>query len=205
MKHGSYQTIKNPAEGLFKDRGSKFLGFAFPVSNEDEVKDLLDNLRRKYHDARHHCYAWRVGTKKEHFRYNDDGEPSNTAGKPILGQIQKHDLTNIIIVVVRYFGGTLLGTGGLINAYREAAADALEHSDIITETVDEVYEIKFPYGSMNLVMKVLKEEHAEQLMQDFGMECNVRVRVPVTRSEKLTGRIERITSADIKKVSGSYE
>ena len=204
MKHGSYKTIKKPAESLFKDRGSKFIGFACPVKNETEVKDLLDKLRMKYHDASHHCYAWRLGPEKEHFRSNDDGEPSNTAGKPIMGQIQKHDLTNIIIVVIRYFGGTLLGTGGLINAYRKAAADALEQSAIITETVDEVYDIEFPYSAMNMVMKVLKEEQAEQVMQDFSMKCAIRVRIPLNKSEKLTKRLERIDSVNYKKVPGSY-
>ncbi len=204
MKHGSYKTIKKPAESLFKDRGSKFIGFACPVKNETEVKDLLDKLRMKYHDASHHCYAWRLGPEKEHFRSNDDGEPSNTAGKPIMGQIQKHDLTNIIIVVIRYFGGTLLGTGGLINAYRKAAADALEQSAIITETVDEVYDIEFPYSAMNMVMKVLKEEQAEQVMQDFSMKCAIRVRIPLNKSEKLAKRLERIDSVNYKKVPGSY-
>lgn len=204
MEHQSYLTIKKPTQGIFKDRGSKFISFAWPVNSEDRIKEILDTLRGKYHDARHHCYAWRLGAEKDHFRVNDDGEPSNTAGKPILGQIQKYDLTNILIVVVRYFGGTLLGTGGLINAYREAAANALEQSGIITENVEELYDINFPYSDMNMVMKVLKEEQAEQVTQDFGMDCSIRARIPLKKSKKLYERLKRIKTAGIKKIPGTY-
>lgn len=201
MKKVSYQTIKNPSQGLFKDRGSKFLSFAFPVSNEDEIKKILDKLRAEYHDARHHCFAWRLGPEKEHFRTGDDGEPSGTAGKPVLGQIQKNDLTNILIVVVRYFGGTLLGTGGLVNAYRSAAADAIMKSKIITRATEEILELKFPYSSMSQVMKVLKEEQAEQLEQDFKTDCKIRVRLLPGKMEKVVGRMENIESVEINKLS----
>lgn len=204
MENQSYLTIKKPSQGIFKDRGSKFISLAWPANNEDRIKEILGTLRGKYHDARHHCYAWRLGAEKEHFRVNDDGEPANTAGKPILGQIQKYDLTNILIVVVRYFGGTLLGTGGLINAYREATANALEQSDIITENVEELYDISFPYSAMNMVMKVLKEEQAEQVAQDFGLDCSIRARIPLKKSEKLYGRLKRIRTAGVKKIPGTY-
>ena len=131
MGKDNYLSIEKRSEGIYKDRGSKFLAFAFPVYQEDEIKDILAELRKEYHDARHHCYAYRLGASKEIYRVNDDGEPSSSAGKPIFGQIQSNDLSNILIVVVRYFGGTLLGVGGLINAYRSAAADALINASII--------------------------------------------------------------------------
>ena len=197
MEIYSYRTIKKRSEGVFRDRGSKFLAFAYPASDEEKIKDLLGSLRNKYHDARHHCYAWRTGAAGENFRANDDGEPSGTAGRPVLGQIQKHELTNILIVVVRYFGGTLLGTGGLINAYRSAAADALEHAEIITKTVEDIIDVKFPYAAMNDVMKVLKEEQAEQLKQDFDMDCIIRVAVPLENSERVTGRLGGIDQVKI--------
>lgn len=200
MINYNYKTIKNRSEGIFKDRGSKFLAFAFPVSTEDQVKEITDNLRREYHDARHHCYAWRLGADMEHFRANDDGEPSKTAGRPVLGQIQKYELTDILIVVVRYFGGTLLGTGGLINAYRSAATDSLEQAEIIIKDVKERYEVKFPYSAMNDVMKVLKEEQADQVSQDFDMDCKILVSIPLERSDRLTGRLCGIEQVKISRV-----
>ena len=131
-----YKTIAVPAEGLYKEKGSKFISFAYPVQTEEQIKGIVAELKDKFYDARHHCYAWMLGAGKKNFRANDDGEPSSTAGRPILGQIQSNDLTNILIVVVRYFGGTKLGVSGLIHAYREAAADALNHAEIIEKTVD---------------------------------------------------------------------
>lgn len=204
MAQDSYRTIKNRSRGLFKDRGSKFLSFAFPVTGEEEIKEILDNLRREYHDARHHCYAWRIGADGKHFRANDDGEPSGTAGRPILKQIQKLELTNIMIVVIRYFGGTLLGTGGLVNAYRSAAADALEKVVIIIKTIDVVYEIRFPYAVMNNVMRVIKEEQAEHVEHDFEGECKVRVTIPREREERFTGRMNSIGQANVKKLLNNY-
>ena len=204
MEHYSYKTIKSRSQGLFRDRGSKFLAFAFHVTTEVRIKDILDDLRSEYHDARHHCYAWIIGTDKDHFRANDDGEPSGTAGRPVLGQIQKHDLTNILIVVIRYFGGTLLGTGGLIIAYRSAAADALANSEIITKTIDELIEVTFPYAAMNDVMKVLKEEKVEQVVQDFDTDCSIKVRIPLERSERLTRRLKGIGKVSVNKLSINY-
>lgn len=204
MTHDSYKTIKKPAQGLFKDRGSKFLSFAWPVSTEDDIREKLGLLRQKFHDARHHCYAWRLGEQEQSFRANDDGEPSNTAGKPILGQIQKYDLTNILIVVVRYFGGTLLGTGGLVNAYREAAADALANAEIVTRTVDEVFDIKFPYSSLNMVMKVLKQENTFLIEQDFSAICRIRIRLPLKISGIVTGRLKRIENVSVENITATY-
>ncbi len=204
MEQYDYQTIKNKSKGLFRDRGSKFLAFAYPVYTEDEIREILDYLRREYHDARHHCYAWRLGAGKELLRANDDKEPSGTAGRPVLGQIEKHSLTNILIVVVRYFGGTLLGRGGLINAYRSAAADAIANSDIITRTVDQLLRIKFPYTAMNKVMRVLKEEQAEQLGQEFDKDCTIKVGIPRKKCEKLTGRLNMIEQVTIRKLSINY-
>jgi uncharacterized YigZ family protein len=201
MTQYSYRTLGKPSQGLFRDRGSKFLSFVWPAFNEDDIKDKLELLRHKFHDARHHCYAWKMG---ETFRVNDDGEPSNTAGKPILGQIQKHDLNNILIVVVRYFGGTLLGTGGLINAYREAAADALANSEIITITIDKVYDVKFPYSSMQMVMKLLTQEKVLMIDQDFSTICRIRVRIPLRISAILTERLKRIENVNIENIPGNY-
>ena len=154
-----YRTVEVVAEGLYKEKGSKFLAFVYPVATEEQIREIITGIKGKYYDARHHCYAWRLGAAKNHFRMNDDGEPSSTAGKPIFGQIQSFDLTNVLIVVVRYFGGTKLGVSGLINAYREAAADAIRNAVIVEKTVDEILRIRFSYLVLNDVMKVIKEEN----------------------------------------------
>ncbi len=169
----TYKTIENISEGLFKDRGSKFIAHAIPVNNENQVKEHLSALRKKYHDARHHCYAYQLGFDKSSYRINDDGEPSGTAGKPIFGQILSHDLTNILIVVVRYFGGTKLGIGGLINAYKTSAKDALNNAKIIEKTINEVYEIIYDYPVMNAVKKIIKEENITQTSQKFDLNCKI--------------------------------
>jgi uncharacterized YigZ family protein len=204
MTHDSYRTIKKPSQGLFKDRGSKFLSFAWPVSTEDDINEKLGSLRRKFHDARHHCYAWRLGVEEQSSRANDDGEPSSTAGKPIMGQIRKFELTNILVVVVRYFGGTLLGTGGLINAYREAAANALSRAEIVTRTVDRISDIRFPYSSLNLVMKVLSQEMVCQVEEDFGDDCRIRIRIPLNKSGVLADRLKRIENVSVQDIAVSY-
>lgn len=169
----TYRTIAAPATGTFKDRGSKFLAFAYPVKTETEVREHLAQLRKIHFDAVHHCYAFRLGADKLHFRASDDGEPSGTAGRPILGQIQSHDLTNILVVVVRYFGGTLLGVSGLINAYREATADAFKQAQLVEKTINEIYEVRFPYAAMNAVMKILKDSGAALSGQVFELECSL--------------------------------
>jgi len=177
METDSYLTIVNPSAGLFKDKGSRFLAFSFPVENEDEIRIILENTRKQYHDARHHCYAWRIGADLSHYRSNDDGEPNNSAGKPILGQIQSFQLTNILVIVVRYFGGTLLGVGGLIQAYKSASMDALNNAEIIKRYVYLSYQMKFRYEDMNLVMKVIKDMNFEQWDQKFELECELKLKV----------------------------
>lgn len=194
----TYLTIDKASEGLFKDKGSKFLAYAFPVSNEEAVKIHLAELRKLHPSARHHCYAFRLGANKQAFRANDDGEPSNTAGKPILGQIQSKDLTNILIVVVRYFGGTLLGVSGLINAYKLAAADAITNAKIIERTVDEVYELTFDYLQMNDVMKIIKDEGLRILSQNFELSCALTFSVRKSNSTKVYDMFSKISNLEIK-------
>jgi uncharacterized YigZ family protein len=193
----TYLTVEQPAEGLFKDRGSKFISFICQVSSEDEVKQCLNHFRKEHPSARHHCYAFRLGADKLAYRSNDDGEPSNTAGKPILGQIQSNDLTNVLIVVVRYFGGTLLGVGGLINAYREAAADAIANAKIIEKTVGDIYELKFDYLLMNDVMKIMKEEKLEQLSQNFELSCQLNFSVRKSNSNHVYDLLKKIKGLEI--------
>ena len=172
MFEDTYKTIKYPSQGVYKEKGSKFLAFAYPIATEAEAKARLDELRKQYFDARHHCYAYILGADKAAYRINDDGEPSSTAGKPIYGQLLSHDLTNIIIVVVRYFGGIKLGVPGLINAYRTAAKDAIDNAIIIEKNITEVYNLQFTYEQMNSVMKILKDNNLPQCNQKFELECS---------------------------------
>jgi len=169
----SYKTISRSSEGIYKDKGSKFIAIACPVITEEDVKERLSEIRNKYHDARHHCFAYVLGYDKSAFRYNDDGEPSGTAGRPIYGQINSKDLTNTLVVVVRYFGGVKLGVRGLINAYKAAASDALLQVDIITKTVNEIFSIEFDYLMMNSVMKIIKDADLKILSQDFQLDCKL--------------------------------
>jgi uncharacterized YigZ family protein len=192
MESDSYLTIKSPSQGIYKEKGSRFLGFAFPVSDDVEIKPIIDKIRKEHHEARHHCYAYMIGHDKLIWRVNDDGEPSGTAGRPILGQINSFGLTNILIVVSRYFGGTLLGVSGLINAYRSAAACSIKNAEILTCTLNDFYEITFPYLSMNYVMKILKEESVGQSNQIFDLECRMNVNFRSSASEKILGRLSRV-------------
>jgi len=194
----TYLTIEKASEGIFKDKGSKFLAYTFPVSSEEKIKEHLAELRKLHPSARHHCYAFRLGAAKQAFRANDDGEPSNTAGKPILGQIQSKDLTNILIVVVRYFGGTLLGVSGLINAYKLAALDSIQNATIIEKTVDEVYELKFDYLQMNDVMKIIKDEHLQILHQNFELNGELSFSVRKSNSTKVYDMFSKISNLEIK-------
>ncbi len=189
----SYKTIEAKTEGLYKEKGSKFIAFAFPVYTEDEIKNILEDLRGKYYDARHHCYAYRLGADKLRFRANDDGEPSSTGGKPILGQIVSNDLTNILIVVVRYFGGIKLGVSGLINAYRTAAADALAHAVVVEKTEDEVIKIKFSYGVLNDVMRIIKDIEPAILERNFELECYMTLAL---RRKLLSVLLERLRQVE---------
>ena len=189
-----YKTIAVPAEGLYKEKGSKFISFAYPVQTEEQIKGIVAELKDKFYDARHHCYAWMLGADKKNFRANDDGEPSSTAGRPILGQIQSNDLTNILIVVVRYFGGTKLGVSGLIHAYREAAADALNHAEIIEKTVDEQLRICFSYLVLNDVMKIIKEETPDVLERNFELQCEMLLSIRQKDLVHLKERLEQVDS-----------
>lgn len=180
-----YNTIEQPAEGYLTEKKSKFISHVFPVKSADEVKDILEEYRKKYYDARHVCWAYMLGWKKEEFRWNDDGEPSGTAGKPILGQINSAELTDVLIIVVRYFGGTLLGTGGLIRAYREAAANAIEHASIVEKTVDDQIELKFEYPLLNEVMRILKQYEEVEWSQDFRESCHMILKVRRSLSAQL--------------------
>lgn len=191
----TYKTISDKAEGLYKEKGSKFIALAFPVTSEDEVKEILASLRKEYHDARHHCYSYIIGFKGEHWRANDDGEPSGTAGRPIHGQIQSFNLTNTLIVVIRYFGGTKLGVSGLINAYKTSAADALNNAHIVVNTVKDIYRITFGYLAMNDIMKLVKEENLGLMEQNFDTSCFITVGIRQTRTESVLGKIEKIDSA----------
>ena len=169
-----YLSIKQPANGIYKDKGSRFLAFAEPVATEEEIKQRLAWYRKQYYDARHVCYAWMLGPDRLLYRSNDDGEPSGTAGRPILGQINSKQLTNILIVVVRYFGGILLGTGGLVTAYKEASADALQNAEIVEKDVLLRRVIRFPYEKMNDVMRVLKDIDATIIRQEYmDTECEI--------------------------------
>ncbi len=194
----TYLTIKEPSQGLYKDKGSKFSSYAFPVNNENEVKQRLAEIKKLHPSATHHCYAFRLGADKQSFRANDDGEPSNTAGKPILGQIQSKDLTNILIIVVRYFGGTLLGVSGLINAYKLAAADAITNASIIEKTVNDVYEIHFDYILMNNVMRIIKEEELQILSQESELNCFITFSVRKNNSMNAFDKISRLEGVEIK-------
>ncbi len=172
-----YQTIAEPAEGFYKDKGSKFYAFAYPVYSEDEIKEIQKQLRKKYHDARHHCYAFRLCADKKTYRSSDDGEPSNSSGPPILGQIQSKELSNILIVVVRYFGGTKLGIPGLIKAYRTAALDAINNGKIVSKTENITFKIDFDYATMNSVMRIIKEQNLYLINQKSELTCEITLSV----------------------------
>lgn len=193
----SFLTISAPAEAIYKEKSSKFLTYAYPVHSEEEIRELLDALRKRYYDATHHCYAWRLGPHGEQFRSNDDGEPSGTAGKPILGQLLSNSLTNCLIVVIRYFGGTKLGVPGLIAAYKESAAEVIAEAEIIEQTVDIHFTIEFPYLVMNDVMRIIKEEQPNILSQDFDNLCTMRLSIRESRAEGLLGKLRKVESANI--------
>jgi uncharacterized YigZ family protein len=188
-----YQTIKGEGEGYYTEKRSKFLAFAHHVSTIEEIKELLAGYRKKYYDARHVCYAYMLGAERTEFRANDDGEPSSTAGKPILGQINSNELTDILIVVVRYYGGVNLGTSGLIVAYREAAADAIAHCEIETRQVEEVITYTFSYPMMNDVMRVVKEMQPRIISQTFENTCEIKLSIRQSEAEQLRNRLAKLT------------
>lgn len=196
-----YKTIEKESTGYFKDKGSKFYSYAFPLKEEDEVKDIMFKLKKEHHSARHHCYAWRLGTADIKTRANDDGEPSSTAGKPILGQLQSYDVTNILVVVVRYFGGTLLGVSGLINAYKNATIDALNKADIQSKIIENIYELKFEYPMLNPVMNTLKKEALNIVNTDFQESCRLTFSVRKTEAKKVYIIFKELYGVTIKQLS----
>jgi len=201
MESDTYLTIRENSQGMFKEKGSRFLSFAYPVTSPDEIKPIIDSIRKEHHDARHHCYAYMLGRSRELWRVNDDGEPSGTAGKPILGQINSFRLTNILIVVTRYFGGTLLGVSGLMNAYRSAAESVIRNSEIIELAVLEHFEISFAYESVNDVMKILKEENIFQSGQTFDLVCQMTIKCRESASERVLHKLSRINGLTINKIA----
>ncbi|SDR68117.1 IMPACT family protein [Christiangramia echinicola] len=197
----TYQSITTASpEVLFKDRNSKFFGYAFPIKSEEEANEHLEELRSRHHKARHWCYAWQIGKEEFHYRANDDGEPSNSAGMPIYGQIQSFDVTNILIVVVRYFGGVKLGVGGLINAYKTAAQMALESSDILKRTIDEVFVVKFDYPEMNKVMQVIKKNNLNVIDQKLEIDCKIFLAVRKKDAETIFSKFDNTYKVEISKL-----
>ena len=192
-----YLTIKDKSEGQYTEKRSKFLAFAFPVSTVGEVKTILAEYQKKYYDARHVCYAYMLGADRLEFRANDNGEPSGTAGKPILGQINSNNLTNILILVVRYFGGIKLGTSGLIVAYRAAAAEAIAAADIIEKTVDETISFAYEFPMMNAVMRIVKEEGPEMVSQSYDTDCTMTLRIRRDLMPRLQARLEKVETLRI--------
>jgi uncharacterized YigZ family protein len=192
-----YFTIEKSVETIYKEKGSKFLSFLYPVSSVDEVKEYLTQLKKKYYDATHHCYAYIIGYDKETFRMNDDGEPSSTAGKPIYGQLQSNDLTNVLLVVVRYFGGTKLGVSGLIKAYKESSAECIALAQIVEKQVKNKYNIYFAYEDMNVVMNILKQNNAEQKNQILDLNCQIEVLIDKRNTTKFESSIPPVSTIRI--------
>lgn len=192
-----YLTLVSPVQGVYKEKGSKFLAFGYPVSDEASIKQHLAGLKKEYHDARHHCFAWVLGPDRKRSRAMDDGEPNHSAGDPILGQLRKHNLTDVLMVVVRYFGGTKLGVGGLTAAYRAAAKDALSTAEIVERYVQEDWVMKFGYESAPEVMKLVKAFHLEVLDQDFHSDCRLTVRIRLKDKESLLGKVKLLRGLGI--------
>ncbi len=193
-----YKTISDQSEGIYTEKRSKFIGIAIPVTHIEEIKEHLEHYQKKYYDARHVCYAYMLGAERKDFRANDNGEPSGTAGKPILGQINSNELTDILIIVVRYFGGIKLGTSGLIVAYRAAAAEAISNADIIEKTVDETVTVLFEWPFMNDIMRIVKEEEPTIVSQFYDMDCEMTLRIRQSLMPKLQDRLAKVETARIK-------
>ena len=197
MFNDTYRTIAGPSEGLYKEKGSKFLAFAFPVRTTDEVKQHLEQLRKQYFDARHHCYAYILGPHKDAYRVNDDGEPSGTGGRPIHGQLLSADLTDTLVVVVRYFGGILLGASGLANAYKTAARDAIDHAVVVERTIDIRYRLSFEYPVMNDVMRIVKDFGLKPENQHYELDCSLEVSVRQSESVRFYDAIANLRTVKI--------
>ena len=196
MAEDTYLTISKTSESLYKEKGSKFIGLAYPVRTEEEVKEVLDSLRKQYYDARHYCYAYILGPKAGRYRANDDGEPNHSAGDPILGQIKSAELTNTLIVVIRYFGGTKLGVSGLIHAYKTAAADALLANEIVEEVVQDVFSLRYEYECTNEVMRLIKDFELEILKQEFTADCYMEVAVRQSLNEALLEKLSLLEGVE---------
>jgi uncharacterized YigZ family protein len=192
-ENDTYKTISCASEEvLYKEKNSKFFGYAFPVCNEEEIKEHLDRLRKEHFSARHWCYAYQIGTEKIQYRANDDGEPNNSAGMPIYGQIQSFEVTNIVVVVVRYFGGVKLGVGGLISAYKTAAQMALENSEIVEQTINKFFTISFGYAYMNKVMRIIKEKNLQIVSQKMEMDCEIQISIRKKNVQNLLDTFENL-------------
>lgn len=194
----TYQTISKASEGIFRDKGSKFIAYAYPINSESEIKDLLAKLRAEHTKARHFCWALRLTPDRSVHKFNDDGEPSGTAGRPILNALLSADVTNILVVVVRYFGGTLLGVPGLINAYKTATVEALNEAEIISKTVNDVYELAFDYLMMNDVMRIIKEEQLNILSQEFDLQCTLKFEVRKAHLNQVISKFDKIEGVKTK-------
>ena len=192
-ENDTYKTISSASEEvLYKEKNSKFFGYAFPVSNEEEIKEHLDRLRKEHFSARHWCYAYQIGTEKIQYRANDDGEPNNSAGMPIYGQIQSFEVTNVMVVVVRYFGGVKLGVGGLISAYKTAAQMALENSEIVEQTINKFFTISFEYVHLNKVMRIIKEKNLQIVSQKMKMDCEIQISIRKKNVQNLLDTLENL-------------
>ncbi len=201
MSEYTYYTIADKAEGLYREKGSRFMAFAYPVLSSDEAMEIVKQVKKEYHNARHHTFAYIIGFDQEEYRLNDDGEPSSTAGKPIHGQLLANNLTNVLVVVIRYFGGVKLGVGGLINAYRQATIDVLNNSKIIKKEVLERHSIRFDYSNMNDVMKILKEYDLKQENHQFDLESYLEFILPKNLSEKVLGEFGNIEGVKLEFIS----
>ena len=193
-----YKTIKNLSEGIYKDKGSKFLAFAYPFQKEEEFKEIIAKLKIEHPKANHHCYAYRLTPDRSVYRVNDDGEPSGTAGRPILNTLLSKNLTNVLVIVVRYFGGTLLGVSGLINAYKQATEEALNNAKVIHKTVQDVYQVKFEYPLMNDVMKLIKDEALDNFNQEFDLSCKIEIAINKTEVTRIIGKLEMLVPIKLK-------
>jgi uncharacterized YigZ family protein len=192
-----YLTVEQQAISQLREKGSRFITYIIPVRSEQEIRTELDKLRKQYHDATHHCYAWALGPGRQAFRVNDDGEPSGTAGRPIYAAIQSAGLTNVLVVVIRYFGGTKLGVSGLLDAYRESARNAISQSSIVSKTITEYYSVDFDYSLMNDVMRIVKEEQVSIISNEFGMMCAMQIAIRRNDSAKVIGKLSKLNNLSV--------
>lgn len=196
----TFRTIERSAQGLFKDKGSKFIAYAYPVSNENDIKELLINLRKEHHNARHHCYAYRLGPTGELYRANDDGEPSGTAGRPILGQLLSFELCNVLVIVVRYFGGTLLGVSGLINAYKNASIDVINNAEIVEKIIEKQYRLIFDYPLQNQINRILKEFQIEAFNAKYEINCTIDIAIRLTNEQLVLDKLSKTDRLKIEEI-----